>query len=228
MFVQCPKEIYQNKELTPLDLRVYLTIQGFANSQGFSFPSVAKIADICGVSKRTIFRIIKKLSDLKIINRQHRIKDDGGYSSNLYLMTPVSLGDDIDVMGGDDIGVMGGDDIGVISNNNQYNNNINLKFIQGARARTRVKGNKFNKDELVLEMGDLNDVRSCREQVEKSKQYEYVKLKGGAIGIRPLSVFSKDEVLESQIIDFLEKKCGREVEILDFNVHSANELKINI
>ena len=63
MFAICPNKVYKNKDLTGVDIKVYLAIQGFSNENGYCFPSIAKIADICGVCNA--FRRIKIYSTSK-------------------------------------------------------------------------------------------------------------------------------------------------------------------
>ena len=219
MFSVCPKKIYENKDLSALDIRVYLAISGFANNDGACFPSVARLADICGVSKRTIFRVINKLSELKVIERSHRLRDDGGYSSNLYLVTQMSLPSDTDVTTPSDTDVT--------ANKNQFKQQCNFKNYNTARVGAREKGRK-NCNTATLEMSDLNDVKQCKEQIKQAQQYQFVKLASGAIGIRPLSAVGQNDIILSKIIEFLADKCGREVVTLDFNSFSVNEIKINI
>ena len=86
MFSICPKKVYANSQITGTDLRVYLILQGYADERGFCFPSVAKIADICGVSRRTVFRSLKTLEQFGAIVREKRIREAGGFTSNaIYL-----------------------------------------------------------------------------------------------------------------------------------------------
>ena len=227
MFAICPANILKNKDLSALDVRVYITIQSFTDKNGYCFPSVAKIADICGCSKRTVFRIINKLAALNIIQREHRIRDDGGFSSNMYLVTQMSLPSDTDVTTPSDTGITTPSDTDVTANKNPLNKNINLKFIHGARESAREKSHKFDKDAVSLTLEDINDTLSMFESVANSRQYECVKLKGGVLAIRPLSVLGKNEVLESQILQFFDK-FNRDVEVLDFNTHYSNEVKIEV
>ena len=219
MFAICPNEVLRNKDLNAQDIRVYMAIASFADTNGACFPSVARLADICGVSKRTIFRIINKLAELKIIERNHRIRDDGGYSSNLYLVTTMSLPSDNNVTTPSDNNVT--------SNKNHFKPDSKFKIYKQARASARVKG-CIDSNTAILEMSYLNDVKSCKEQIKEAKQYQFVKLASGAIGIRPLSAIGQNDIIEGQIIEFLADKCGRDVTTLDFNSFSLNEIKIDI
>lgn len=219
--------ILKNRELNAQDVRVYMTIASFTDKNGVCFPSVAKIADICGISRRSVFRILSKLTELKVIRREHRIRDDGGFSSNSYLVTQMSLPSDTAVTGGSDTDVTGVSDTDVTANTINLNNNVNLKFTKGARVHTREKAGKVSNLSL-LEMRDLNDVKSCKEKLPQAKQYQFVKLASGAIGIRPLSAIGQNDIIEADIIKFLADKCGRDVVTLDFNSFSLNEIKIDI
>lgn len=227
MFAICPAEILQNRELNAQDVRVYMAIAGFTDKNGVCFPSVSRIADICGISRRTVFRILSKLEQLKIISRQRRMRDDGGYSSNLYIvpsMTQDSVNNDT---GGSANNDTRGSVIDDTANHKQFKQNINLKFIQGARTHTREDGYLINEDKPVLEMADSNDIKYLFEKYKKAKQYSYVKLKGGVIGIRPLSAIGKNE-MKDEIIKFLTDICGREARFLKFDEHFTNEIKIDV
>lgn len=224
MFSICPKKVYQNNNLNGVDVRVYLAIQGFANEKGFCYPSVSKIADICGVSRRTVFRSLNNLEQNKCIAREKRMRDDGGFSSNGYYLQLEP--DDVtnESQGGVTIESLPSD-IDVTSNKNQITKNINLKFIK-QRARARVNGRTVNEAVPVVDMCDVNDVLSCIEQIKQAKNYSFFKIERGCIGFRPLMRSLHDALTECDITNFFNEKCNREIVFYDFNEHNKNEVNI--
>ena len=228
MFSICPKKVYQNKYLSTLDVRVYLAIQGFANDDGFCFPSVSKIADICGVNRRTVFRSLNNLELHKCIAREKRMRDDGGYSSNGYFLKLEPESDEVtnESQGGVTSASLPSD-TDVTSNNIHRTNNINLKFIK-QRARARVNGQIINKAVQVVDMCDINDVLSCVEAIKQAKNYSFFKTERGWIGFRPLMASLSDNITECEMINFFKEKCKRDVVPYSFNEYGRNELKIEI
>ena len=57
-----------------------------ANTEGTCFPSVKTIASDCGVSERTIQRTMKALLEEGFVIKKNRYRDNGGQSSNLYML----------------------------------------------------------------------------------------------------------------------------------------------
>lgn len=57
-----------------------------ANAEGTCFPSVRTIASDCGVSERTVQRTMKILLKEGFVIKENRYRDNGGQSSNLYLL----------------------------------------------------------------------------------------------------------------------------------------------
>lgn len=227
MFSICPKKVYQNKDLSALDIRVYLAIQGFANDDGFCFPSVSRIADECGISRRAVFYSLAKLESCKVIAREKRMRDDGGYSSNGYYLKLEPESDVQEIaQGGVQYGALPSAQC-CTSNKNQITKNINIKFIQ-QRARARVKGRNDDSAVPVVDMVDVNDVLSCCEEVKQAKMYSFFKAANGVLGFRPLMASMQDAITEHEITSFFESKCNREIVLFGFHQHTLHEVTIEI
>lgn len=221
MFSICPKKVFINKELSGTDIRVYLILQGFADEKGFCFPSIAKIADIIGVSRRTVERSLNSLEKNNAIIRKKRIKNDGGYTSNAYYL---KLEPDDDTKK-ESQGIRQESrkvyDNNVVSNNNHFNNNnFNLNTRAGARE-------ELGKDNCVLRLDDLNDVKSCLEQVKCTKDFNFFITSTGNLACRPKAKYINQDA-NDLIYDFFYYKCAREIKFYDFNEHALRETLILI
>lgn len=221
MFSICPRKIFANKNLKDIDLRVYLVLQSFANEEGYCYPSINKMADICGVSRRTIERSLSRLEEQKAIARQKRIKNDGGYTSNGYYLKLEPENDASNESHTIRQESRKDSDNNVATNYNQYNNNnFNLN---NTRACAREE---FSKKDVALSMEDLNDVRSCLEQVKQAENYNFFLNKQGLMCCRPKSKYVEISSFDL-IYDFFYYKCAREISLYDFNERGLNETLIN-
>ncbi len=82
-FTIVENEIIDNVNLRPTEKLVYIALCRFAY-HGECHPSTAKIAEIAGVSRRTVFRVIKKLCELGLVSKQRRKSKNQGDTSNIY------------------------------------------------------------------------------------------------------------------------------------------------
>ena len=219
MFAICPNKVYKNKDLTGVDIKVYLAIQGFSNENGYCFPSIAKIADICGVCRRTVERSLAHLEELKFIARQKRIKDNGGYTSNGYYLKLDPEDDTTDMSHTIRQDCRIPYDNNVASNNNQINNNI---FKNNTRVCTREE---LGKESDVVSMEHINDVRSCLENVKSANDYNFFVL-NGEIGFRPKARHIQNEQQVELIKEFFYYNCARIVNFSNFSNHSIGEQPI--
>lgn len=223
MFSICPKKIYQNKGLTGTDLRVYLTLQGFADDNGYCFPSVSRIADICGVNRRTVFRSLCTLEQFGAIARQKRIRDSGGFTSNAFYLklepddvTNMSLGGCQECHRGSVIDVT--------SNNNQFNPNSFLNT-KGARVGARKTAGLLTDDMSSVTEKDTNDVLSYVSKHKQAyKDYEFFLTGGSTLKIRPKSALIRSEELELDMLEFFSR--FRDVRICAYNDRYLNEQPI--
>lgn len=222
MFSICPKKVYQNNQLSGTDLRVYLIIQGFADENGYCFPSVAKIADICGVSKSTIFRSLHTLEQFELVAREKRLRDSGGFTSNAYYL---KLDPDNDVskmtLGASQI-CDGGSVKNATPNKNQFKPECFLNT-KGARVGAR-KTDDWSSNPISVSVSDINNVLSF---VEKHKQvyndYDFFLTSGNHLRARPKSSVRCDSCLEQEMIKFF---SFRDFSICNFNDRYLNEVPV--
>ena len=66
-------EIRIKKNLRKNDLRVLNVITYYANIHPYKWISQVKIAELCNLSSKTVYRVIKKLTNLEIISKDNRI-----------------------------------------------------------------------------------------------------------------------------------------------------------
>ncbi len=221
MFSICPQNVYKNKDLNGIDIKVYLSIQGFADENGFCFPSINKIADICGVCRRTIERSLTRLESAKVIVRTKRIKKDGGFTSNGYYLKLEPADDTTKLSQGISQESRNPYDTIDATNKNQCNN---IYYNINTRADAREE---FSKEvEPVLGLDDLNDVLECEESVDGAEDYKFLKISGDVLACRPRAEFLKNAETETKIINFFDYTIKREIKILDFHEFSQKEIEI--
>lgn len=66
---------------------VLLKLADNADDIGFSYPSVAYIADLCEVSERTAQRHIRTLQEKQLLTIEKRVRSDGSTTSNGYTLS---------------------------------------------------------------------------------------------------------------------------------------------
>jgi DNA-binding MarR family transcriptional regulator len=77
------KQIFEDTRLRPIDKLVYLGLTYFANNETQAcFPSILKLQEITGLSRRSIIKAINRLEELGYI----RIERHQGRSSTYYLL----------------------------------------------------------------------------------------------------------------------------------------------
>ena len=74
---------------------VYCYLCDRSDRNGKCFPSAQTIAKDLSLSTRTVFRALNELLENGLIEKQPRLRDNGGSSSNLYRLTdlPIEGGD---------------------------------------------------------------------------------------------------------------------------------------
>ena len=65
---------------------VFIALKKFADSKNQCFPSLKKLSDVTGLSKRKIQDVLKELEKKHIISIESRLRTDGGTTSNLYTL----------------------------------------------------------------------------------------------------------------------------------------------
>ncbi len=222
MFAICPNKVYKNKDLTGVDIKVYLAIQGFSDEDGYCFPSIAKIADICGVCRRTVERSLSHLEELKFIARQKRIKDNGGYTSNGYYLKldPESDASSMSHTIRQESRIPY--DNNVATNNNQGNNNI-FKYIY-TRASTQKLGKRSDVSTYEIKTEDLADVERCLSDVIGAKDYNFFITNKGIIGARPSGKFLQNDETEKELKRYFNQSLKRDFIVRSFQVHGTDEI----
>lgn len=76
---------------SPTEKLVMLEIAGHADGNGKGWPKVKTIAGDCGISPRTVQRIIKKFAQTGLLTIQTEYRPNGGQTSNRYFITLPSL-----------------------------------------------------------------------------------------------------------------------------------------
>lgn len=96
-----------NQQLPAQDKLILVYIAKCENEQGPCFASVKLLAAKCGVSARTVQRILKKLCEAGLVSSTPRFRTDGSQTSNFYTInverdvTAMSPPHDIQLTGGD-------------------------------------------------------------------------------------------------------------------------------
>lgn len=70
--------------LDPHTQVVFMHICKFVNEGGHCWPSLKKLAQSCGMSRRTVIRRIEYLQQMGIIRKTARYRENGSYTSNNY------------------------------------------------------------------------------------------------------------------------------------------------
>lgn len=78
-FAMVPGDVLKQKLLNGNQLAVYVAIINFANKNNHAFPSYRQIAEAAGVARTTAMNAVKKLEQLKLINKTIRT---GSYKNN--------------------------------------------------------------------------------------------------------------------------------------------------
>ena len=88
-FFMLPNNIFSLK-LKPRDLAVLAClIRHKDNKMDSCFPSRSLIAKECCIDAKTVDAALKELEDLSIILKQHRLRENGSHTSNLYFIADI-------------------------------------------------------------------------------------------------------------------------------------------
>lgn len=80
-FIALPKQVAFNKNIKSTTKIVYLTLLSHCHTDNTCFPSLARLAELCNCSIRTVQRHIQILAEEKLITIKRR-----GSTSNLYTL----------------------------------------------------------------------------------------------------------------------------------------------
>lgn len=79
--------VYQRHDLSPRAKAVYMYLLDRANNKGECWPAIPTIARELSLSRSTVQRALKELERHGLVSRSERWRENGGRSSNLYLLT---------------------------------------------------------------------------------------------------------------------------------------------
>lgn len=79
-------DFLESDMLDTFEKMVFIALKKFADSNNQCFPSLNKLSEITGISKRKIQDVLISLEQKQIISVQKRTKSDGGKTSNLYTL----------------------------------------------------------------------------------------------------------------------------------------------
>ncbi len=78
------ESIYADNFLPHRAKAVYMYLKDRSNKDGSCWPGIKRIALELQVSKSTVKRALSDLEKRGYIQREHRFRDNGSYTSNLY------------------------------------------------------------------------------------------------------------------------------------------------
>lgn len=76
--------IYADTELSHMARAVYMYLKDRSDIKGTCWPSIKNIGKDLHVSQSTVKRALNELEKAGYITRQHRYRENGSYTSNLY------------------------------------------------------------------------------------------------------------------------------------------------
>ena len=88
-FFQAEKAVFDRRDLTSEEKLTYLYLSRRADSELKSFPSYNTIARDCGFSRSTAIRVVSRLIEKCLLEKQVRKSDKGDHTSNEYLLLTV-------------------------------------------------------------------------------------------------------------------------------------------
>lgn len=94
-------------------VRLYATLNRFANSNGRCWPSRKTIADLMRCSTATVDRAKEELIALGVLTVTHRTSDSGDPTSNLYTLSTNGLVDKLKALSPVTQGIGTGEDTGI-------------------------------------------------------------------------------------------------------------------
>ena len=78
--------IYTEKNIPHRAKTVYMYLRSMATSKGVCWPGIRTIAADLSLSRSTVKRALADLESWGYIEKTHRFRDNGSYTSNLYTM----------------------------------------------------------------------------------------------------------------------------------------------
>lgn len=81
------EDIYADKELPHRARVVYMYLRDRSDKEGKCWPGIKTIAADLKLSRSTVKRAIADLEKLGYVKKEHRHRENGSYTSNLYTVT---------------------------------------------------------------------------------------------------------------------------------------------
>jgi len=91
MSIEIMSTIWKLAEIGGTELLVLLALADFANDEGICWPSLKTVSRKARISERQTGRVIASLKKKGYLSIQHRLTGEATYTSNLYVITPVTL-----------------------------------------------------------------------------------------------------------------------------------------
>ena len=172
--------------LRPTTKLVYAAIASFyRGNNSLIFPSYNRIADMLGINRRTAISAVAELVACGLLQKAPQMRSDGGFTSNLYTLTPSDLNSlppsDLNNTSPSDLNNTSPSDLNsprIISNKKKNNlfkiNNTRAQGAQnvtGEMLRTPESPEQKNKDSAILEIFSLSKCRGWVELVRIQQQY---------------------------------------------------------
>lgn len=85
-FVMVHHDVLDSQILTRNEKWILIFLLRHADSRDEAFPSLSTLARECSMSRSTVQKTLDHLIELRILDKIHRFRPDGGYTSNLYLI----------------------------------------------------------------------------------------------------------------------------------------------
>lgn len=79
-------DFFKSNLLNPYEKMIFIALKIFSDNNNQCFPSLKKLSDITGISKRKIQDSLKEMERKQIISIENRLGVHGGKSSNLYTL----------------------------------------------------------------------------------------------------------------------------------------------
>ena len=76
--------VYQDHELSPRAKIVLIYLKDHANKEGTCWPGINTIAAGVSLSRSTVKRVLRELMQVGLIEKDHRWRENGSLTSNLY------------------------------------------------------------------------------------------------------------------------------------------------
>ena len=83
--------IYTEKELPHRAKTVYMYLRSMATSKGSCWPGIRTIAADLSLSRSTVKRALADLESCGYIEKAHRFRENGSFTSNLYTVNETGI-----------------------------------------------------------------------------------------------------------------------------------------